>query len=70
VVFLSYAELKSKKGIRYTREHINRLEKAGRFPRHVVHARDAAGNPKTISWVEDEIDAYQAELVAQRDAGE
>jgi prophage regulatory protein len=49
---LTYRELKSSKGIPYTRQHLDRLEKAGAFPRRI---RISAGR---IGWIEHEIDAW------------
>ena len=53
--FLRFPQLKPEKGIPYTREHLLRLEKVGKFPRRVQISDRAVG------WVEDEIDAWQAE---------
>ena len=61
--FLSFAELRAVKGITYTRQHIARLEAAGRFPRRV---RFAGGS--RVGWIEEEIDAMQAAMAAARDA--
>jgi prophage regulatory protein len=60
--FLSFSELKTMKGIRWGRMHIDRLERAGKFPRRV---RLSTG---TVAWLESEIDDYMAEAVAERDA--
>ena len=59
---LRYADLKSEKGIPYTRMHINRLEKAGQFPKR-VHL-----SSMTVAWVEGEIDSHIAGKMAERDA--
>jgi prophage regulatory protein len=47
--------------IPYCRDHIRRLCKAGKFPKPVEVG------PGRIACVEDEIEAYVAELVAKRD---
>ena len=61
---LRYPELKEKKGVPYTRMHIDRLERAEppRFPRR-VHL-----GPGTIAWVEEEIDQYLLAKLAERAA--
>ena len=61
VKFLHYPDLKSR-GIRFSRQHIFNLAKAGRFPAP-VNIGDA-----TIGFVESEIDAWAADRVAARDA--
>jgi prophage regulatory protein len=57
---LNFPEL-PEKGIRYTRTHIDRLEKAGKFPKRV---RPSANR---VAWVEDEIDDWLKAKVAERD---
>ena len=48
---LSYKELKILKGITYSRQHLDRLEKAGEFPKRIkIGAR--------VYWYEHEIDEY------------
>jgi prophage regulatory protein len=59
--FLRYPELESLKGIPFTRVHIDRLEKAGKFPKR-VHLSEM-----TIAWIEAEIDAHLAAKVAERE---
>jgi prophage regulatory protein len=58
---LSYSDLRPLKGIVWTRRHINRLIKAGRFPRP-LKIGDA-----TVARAEDEIDAWLGEHLAERD---
>jgi prophage regulatory protein len=58
---LRYKDLKMK-GIMWTRVHVDRLEKVSKFPKR-VHL-----GPGTVAWVEDEIDAYVAGKIADRDA--
>jgi prophage regulatory protein len=60
--FLSYQQLKAVKGIPFSRIHVDRLEKAGRFPKRVRLAES------TVAWVESEIDAWSAARVRERDA--
>ena len=54
VRFVRYEQLRQVKGIPFSRVHINRLEKAGRFPRRVRLG------PNTIAWREDELDDWSA----------
>jgi prophage regulatory protein len=61
---LTYPELRSH-GIPYSEEHVRRLMKSGQFPKAIklgphVNARKA--------WVADEIDAWIAAKIAERDA--
>ena len=56
---LSYADLKSR-GIRFSRVHLARLERAGKFPHHI----DLGEN--SIGWFEGEIDAYLEAKAAAR----
>jgi prophage regulatory protein len=58
---LRYDELKDK-GVVWTRMHLDRLEKAGRFPRRVHLSQ------RTVGWIEDEIDAFLAAKLAERNA--
>ena len=60
--FLGRAELKSEKGVAWSDAHLGRLEKAGFFPRRVKLA------PGTVVWSEEEVDAFLAARVAERDA--
>lgn len=48
--------------VKYSFAHIDRLEREGRFP-----VRVRLG-PHRVAWLESEIDAWIAELVAQRDS--
>ena len=52
--FVRYAQLRQMKGIPFSRVHIDRLEKAGRFPRRVRLG------PNTVAWREDELDDWSA----------
>jgi len=49
------------RGIRYTPQHLRRLEHAGKFPRRVKIGH-------RIHWVEDEIDEYLRAHVNQRES--
>jgi len=60
MMLLNFNELKSKKGIPYTRVHIGRLENKGQFPKRVKIGSNRVG------WVEQEIDAMiQAKMNAR-----
>lgn len=58
--FLRYRDLRAR-GIPWSRMHVDRLEKAGRFPRRVQLGES------TVVWVEAEIDAFVEGKVAERD---
>lgn len=59
---LRFPELKSVKGIPYTRTHIDRLEKSGDFPVRVKLGKN------TVGWIETEVDDYIDAKAAQRAA--
>jgi prophage regulatory protein len=61
-VLIPYRELKAR-GVPYSKPHLWRLERAGKFPKRVPISAARYG------YVEVEIDAYIAALVAARDAG-
>jgi hypothetical protein len=64
--FLSYRDLVAR-GIRFSRVHLRRLEKAGAFPMHLqLGAGDATQAMK--AWLADEIVAWEAERIRARDA--
>jgi prophage regulatory protein len=48
------------RGIRFSRVHISRLEKEGKFPKHLNLA------PQSIGWLEEGIDAWIAARAAER----
>jgi prophage regulatory protein len=57
---LRYDDLDAKRGIKFTRQHLSRLEAAGKFPKRVqVGAHH-------IAWVESEIDGYLEKIMAER----
>jgi prophage regulatory protein len=64
--FLSYDDLLDR-GIRFSRVHLRRLERAGHFPMHVTLG---AGNEvqTSIAWLVDEVEAWEARRIAARDA--
>jgi prophage regulatory protein len=53
---LSFPDLKALKGIRYTRQHLDRLEKAGQWPQRVQVG------PNRVAWWESEVDERNANL--------
>jgi prophage regulatory protein len=61
MVVLSFPELRER-GIRFTRQHLHRLIRAGKFPAPIKIGED------TNAWVEPEIDQYMKERIAARDA--
>jgi prophage regulatory protein len=58
---LDHAALKAK-GVNYSKAHLARLERAGKFPRHFN-----IGENRTV-WLESEVDDWLAARVAERDA--
>jgi prophage regulatory protein len=58
---ISYEALRSK-CITYSKPHLWRLEKANKFPKRVPIGAGRYG------YVEEEIDAYIAQKIAERDA--
>ena len=56
---LRYDQLKSEKGIRWSRQYVRRLEKAGRFPHHITLGAN------TIAWLEHEVDAWLERRAAE-----
>jgi len=56
-----YWQLDPTYGVGWSRMHIDRLEKAGRFPKR-VHV-----GPNTIAWWSDEIEAMLEARSAERD---
>jgi predicted DNA-binding transcriptional regulator AlpA len=62
---LSFPELKSRKGINYSRQHIARLVRAKRFPQPVKLSGSPTG---ANSWFDDEIDEHLERRAAERAA--
>jgi prophage regulatory protein len=60
VRLLSYDELRRQKGIPYSKVHLWRLERAGKFPRRVQLGENRHG------WLESEIDDWLLERMAAR----
>lgn len=60
---ITFDQLGPLKGIRYSRDHLRRKCKAGEFPKP-VQVSDSR-----IAWVDQEIDEFIAERLAERDAG-
>jgi prophage regulatory protein len=52
--WLTYKQLKPLKGISYSREHIKRLEKAGKFPKRI---KPEGGS--RVYWWEHEVDEWK-----------
>jgi prophage regulatory protein len=59
---LSIGELKTEKGIKFSRQHIHKLVSAGKFPRPIKIGEN------TNAWPEHEIDAYLKDRIRERDA--
>jgi predicted DNA-binding transcriptional regulator AlpA len=59
---LSFADLKKEKGIKFSRQWIDRLVAEGKFPRPI---RPGGGAHK--AWLEHEIDAHLNACAAERD---
>jgi prophage regulatory protein len=59
---LSYPELKTEKGIRFSRQWIAKLVKAGQFPAPIKIGQASNG------FIESEIDAWIADRINARDA--
>ena len=59
--FLRYGDLKSLKGIPFSRQHIRRLQKVLKFPLSVSFGDN------TEVFIEEEIDRWTADRIAERD---
>jgi predicted DNA-binding transcriptional regulator AlpA len=57
---LSYADLKTIKGIPWSRQYINKLVKLGKFP------KPAYLGPQTTAFFENEVDEHLANLPRER----
>jgi predicted DNA-binding transcriptional regulator AlpA len=62
-MLIVFVELKPKKGIDYSRDHLRRKWKAGEFPAPV------SISDRRIAWIESEVDDWIAARIAKRDAG-
>jgi prophage regulatory protein len=61
---LSFPQLRTEKGIAYSRQHIHRLIQAGKFPRPLkLGGMEGGAN----AWPEDEIDRHLEACRAARD---
>jgi predicted DNA-binding transcriptional regulator AlpA len=60
---LTYPELKTLKGVRYSRSHLRRLISDGLFPAPIEIG------PGRKYWVDEEIDEHVRKLVRLRNAG-
>jgi prophage regulatory protein len=58
---LSYEELKPQKDIPYSRPHLHRLIKAGKFPRPIKLGENRN------AWIESEVDEYIESRIAARE---
>lgn len=58
---LRYEDLASY-GANYTKVHIRRLEKDGRFPKRIRFS------PYRVGWIEEEVIRWQMERIGERDA--
>lgn len=61
---LTYRDLRLNKGLPWTRQHLLREEKAGRFPKRVRLG------PSTVGWVEEEIDNWFSDRAASREVSD
>jgi prophage regulatory protein len=57
---ISPDELKTDKGIRFSRTHLHRLVKAKKFPAPIKLGENTNG------WIESEVDAWIAERAGER----
>jgi hypothetical protein len=63
--FFSYRDLKAR-GIKFSRTHIRRLENAGLFPMHLALGAGAS-TQTSKAWVADEVLAWEARRISERD---
>jgi prophage regulatory protein len=63
--FIAWPELEPR--VPYTRQHLSRLERAGKFPKRVRVGNNQSGR---VAWVASEVDAWFAARVAERDQPE
>jgi predicted DNA-binding transcriptional regulator AlpA len=66
--FRSYVDLYASGDAPWSRDHLRRKCNAGEYPKPVVLSRDHNGKPSRIAWVDDEVEAYKAALVVERNA--
>jgi predicted DNA-binding transcriptional regulator AlpA len=65
--FRSYVELHASGDAPWSRDHLRRKCNAGEYPKPVVLSRDHNGKPSRTAWVSEEIEAYKAARLAERD---
>ena len=58
---LSFSDLSERKGIVWSRQHLGRMIKAGKFPRPLKIGE------ATVAWPEEEIDRWLCDRIAERD---
>jgi predicted DNA-binding transcriptional regulator AlpA len=63
--YISFHQLREEFGIGYTREHLDRLMKAKKFPQK-VHLGSKKGT--AVRWPEDEIIEWQEKRAEERSA--
>jgi prophage regulatory protein len=61
---LSYDDLRTQKGISYSKVHLWRLERAGNFPRRIPLGAARHG------WADNEVDDWLASRMAERGGAE
>lgn len=59
--FVRYRDLQPRYGITWSRMHVDREEKAGRFPKRVHYGVNS------VAWIEDEILDWQGARIAARE---
>jgi prophage regulatory protein len=60
--YIRFPQLAAEKGIGFSRMHVDRLEKAGKFPKRVKISERAVG------WIEEEVDTWQQQKADARAA--
>jgi prophage regulatory protein len=59
--FLRYGDLKTAKGVPFSRQHLYKLMAAGLFPQAIYLGKQTKG------WVEAEVDKWLTDKIAERD---
>jgi prophage regulatory protein len=59
MVFLRFPDLKAKKGIPWSKMHLDRKEKAGEFPKRVKLSANS------VAWIEAEVDEWAQQRIAE-----
>jgi predicted DNA-binding transcriptional regulator AlpA len=68
VSFSTYEQLKARGDAPWCRDHLRRKWEADEYPKPVVLSRDRNGKPRRIAWIDEEIAAYKARKIAERDS--